>query len=168
VQMRKSAQICFGHTSAIGTSDRSGGMGRNELSANTIAASTHLPYRCSENVSGRASTRDRARWRNCGARRSRCHVPGTDRLEPEQRPGWQGPALAPSGSRVSWRAGSASSTHLIPAPGEFFASRSPLASLLAEPIQKSHRNLQQGRALSRRNAPRCDTRLDQPRRRHNS
>ena len=25
-------------------------MGRNELSANAIAASTHLPYRCSENV----------------------------------------------------------------------------------------------------------------------
>ena len=44
MQIRESAQICFGRTSAIGTSSRSGGMGRNELSANAIAASTHLPY----------------------------------------------------------------------------------------------------------------------------
>ena len=51
MQMRESTQICFGRTSAIGTSNRSGGMGRNELSANAIAASAHLPYRCSENVS---------------------------------------------------------------------------------------------------------------------
>src|SRR5271169_3299842 len=49
--MRESAQTCFGRTSAIGTSNRSGGMGRKELSANAIAASAHLPYRCSENVS---------------------------------------------------------------------------------------------------------------------
>src|SRR6266853_1161065 len=49
--MRESAQTCFGRKSAIGTSNRSGGMGRNELSANAIAASTHLPYRGSENVS---------------------------------------------------------------------------------------------------------------------
>jgi hypothetical protein len=29
--------------------------------------------------------------------------PRTGRLEPEQRPGWQGPALAPSGSPVTRR-----------------------------------------------------------------
>jgi len=43
---------------------------------------------------GRARTPARARWRNCGVRRSRCHTPDAGRLEPEQRPGWQGPALA--------------------------------------------------------------------------
>jgi hypothetical protein len=51
VQMRERIQICCGRTSAIGTNNRSGGMGRNELSANAIAASTQRPYRCPENVS---------------------------------------------------------------------------------------------------------------------
>ena len=50
MQMRESIQICCGRTSAIGTSNRSGGIGRNELSANAMAASVQRPYRCSENV----------------------------------------------------------------------------------------------------------------------
>ena len=34
---------------------------------------------------------------------ARCHAAGTGRLELQQRPGWRGPALAPSGSPVTRR-----------------------------------------------------------------